>query len=101
MESITGEELEQLKLNGEKILVDFYGTWCGPCKQLLPRLDSMSHHYPNIKFVKIDVDQNTETAISYGVRGIPTVMVFDGINELYRESGVRPDNEYEEVLNTL
>jgi thioredoxin 1 len=101
MISVTVEELNQMKQNGEKVLVDFYATWCGPCKVLLPRLELMQHEYPNIKFVKIDVDQNMNGSVDYGIRGVPTVMIFDGENLLLRNSGARPDNEYKEILNTL
>jgi thioredoxin-like negative regulator of GroEL len=61
----------------------------------------MQHEYPNIKFVKIDVDQNMNGSVDYGIRGVPTVMIFDGENLLLRNSGARPDNEYKEILNTL
>jgi thioredoxin 1 len=101
MISITVEELKQMKQNGEKVLVDFYAEWCGPCKQLLPRLELLGNDYPNIKFVKIDVDQNMNGSMEYGIRGVPTVMIFDGETELYRTSGARGDNEYKEVLNGL
>ena len=101
MITVTTQELEQLKLSGEKILVDFYGTWCGPCKMLLPRLDEMENDFPNVKFVKIDVDQNREGSMDYGIRGVPTVLIFNGTTELSRTSGVRPDQFYKDVLNTL
>jgi thioredoxin 1 len=101
MNSITVEELKQMKQNGEKVLVDFYATWCGPCKMLLPRLELMQHEYPNVKFVKIDVDQNMDGSMEYGIRGVPTVMIFDGENELFRTSGAKPDAEYKQVLNTI
>lgn len=101
MNSITVEELKQMKQNGEKVLVDFYATWCGPCKMLLPRLELMQHEYPNVKFVKIDVDQNMDGSMEYGIRGVPTVMIFDGENELFRTSGAKPDAECKQVLNTI
>ena len=101
MELITTQQLNEMKQNGEKILVDFFATWCGPCKMLLPRLELLQHDYPNIKFVKIDVDQNREGSVEYGIRSVPTVMIFNGENEVYRTSGVKPDSEYKEVLNSL
>ncbi len=101
MELITAKQLNEMKQNGEKVLVDFYASWCGPCKMLLPRLELMQHEYPNIKFVKIDVDQNTEGAMEYGVRSVPTVMIFNGETEVFRNSGARPDGDYKQVLSTL
>lgn len=101
MELVTVEQLNQMKQNGEKVLVDFYATWCGPCKMLMPRLDLMQHEYPNVKFVKVDVDQNREGSLEYNIRSVPTVAIFNGDNELYRASGVKPDGEYKEILSTL
>jgi thioredoxin 1 len=101
MISITVEELNQMKENGEKVLVDFFAEWCGPCKQLLPRLEIIQNEYPNVKFVKINVDENMDGSVQYGIRGVPTVMIFNGENELLRTSGVRPDSEYKNILNSL
>ena len=59
------------------VLVDFWAEWCGPCKMLAPILDDVSTDFADrIKFVKIDVDQNSETPAKYGVRGIPSLMLF-------------------------
>lgn len=101
MEVITVQQLNEMKQNGEKLLVDFYAEWCGPCKMLAPRLDLLKHNYPDVKFVKIDVDQNRDGSMEYGVRSVPTVMVFNGENEVFRKTGVLPDNNYKEILNSL
>lgn len=101
MELVTVEQLNQMKQNGEKVLVDFYATWCGPCKVLMPRLELIQHNYPKVKFVKIDVDQNREGSLEYNIRSVPTVMIFNGEEELFRESGAKPDNDYKQVLDTL
>lgn len=101
MENITGEQLEQLLTSGEAVLVDFFAKWCGPCKQLMPRLTSMADQYPNIKFVSVDVDENTDEAIKLGIRSVPTVMIFKGNDLINRSSGVQPDSFYKDVLNNL
>jgi thioredoxin 1 len=101
MITVTVDELNEMKKNGEKVLVDFFASWCGPCKMLFPRLTEMETDFPNVKFVKIDVDQNREGSIDYGIRGVPTVLIFNGTEELSRTSGVRPDQFYKEILNTL
>jgi len=101
MESITIEKLNEMKQNGEKVLADFYAEWCGPCKMLLPKLDLMQHDYPDVKFVKVNVDSEMAGSQQYGVRSVPTVMIFNGNDEVSRTSGVRPDSFYKEILNSL
>jgi len=101
MELVTVEKLNKMKQNGEKVLADFYAEWCGPCKMLLPKLDLLQHEYPDIKFVKVNVDSEMSGSQEYGVRSVPTVMIFNGNNEVSRTSGVRPDWFYKEILNSL
>jgi len=68
---------------------------------LLPKLDLLQHEYPDVKFVKVNVDSEMSGSQEYGVRSVPTVMIFNGNNEVSRTSGVRPDSFYKEILNTL
>ena len=59
--------------------MDFWAEWCGPCKMFAPVLDDLSQEYDGkIKFTKVDVDENPETAMKYGIRSIPTLLVFKG-----------------------
>lgn len=74
---ITTAEFENEVLNAKgTVLVDFFATWCGPCKMLAPHLDELSAKNPNVKIVKIDVDEETPLAIKYGVASIPTLLLF-------------------------
>lgn len=58
------------------VLVDFFATWCGPCKMLAPVLEKVADKHPDVKVVKVDVDQANALAAQYGVMGVPTMIVF-------------------------
>ena len=61
------------------VLVDFYADWCGPCRIVTPILEKVSGDYKGkLKFVKVDVDASHQVAADYGIRGIPTLMIFNG-----------------------
>lgn len=101
MTEINGEKLEELKKEGKKILLDLHGLWCGPCKQLMPRLEMMEKQYDNITFVKMDVDKNKDYALNLGIRSVPTVIIYDGETIKNKIIGAKEDKEYKEALNTL
>lgn len=101
MENLTANEVNKLKSQGKKVLVDYWAKWCGPCKTLIPKLEQIEKEYPNIIFVKIDVDENQEHAVSAGIRSVPTVMIYNGDNLVDRTSGVQSDEHYKSILNNL
>jgi len=68
-------ETEVLKNKGV-VLVDFYATWCGPCKMTGPIIEQLAEEINNVKFVKVDVDQNQELSSQYQVFSIPTFLIF-------------------------
>ena len=101
MENVTAEQVKELQSQGKKILVDYWAKWCGPCRTLIPRLESFENEYPNIQFVKVDVDSEQQFAMSLGIRSVPTVMIFDGNNLVDRSSGVNDESYYKNILNNL
>ncbi len=68
-------EEEVLKASGP-VVVDFWAEWCGPCKALSPLVDELAAEKSNVKVVKVNIDEAPQTPSKYGIRGIPTVMVF-------------------------
>ena len=101
MKDITGSEVVTLQKEGKKILLDLWAPWCGPCRSLIPRLESLDSRYDNIDFVKLNVDENRDFAMAFGIRSVPTVIIFDGDKEITRITGAQPDQSYTTVLDNL
>ncbi len=76
--AVTDSDFEQEVLEADTpVLVDFWAEWCAPCKMVAPVLDDLAEEYDGkIKFTKVDVDTSPETAMKYGIRSIPTLLVF-------------------------
>jgi thioredoxin 1 len=100
---ITDATFEEMVLNSEKpVMVDFWAAWCGPCRMVGPIIDQISEEYDGKAVVgKVDVDSNQEFAGKYGVRNIPTVLVFQNGEVVGRQVGVAPKNAYAEALDAL
>ena len=83
-------------------MVDFWADWCGPCKMLAPMVQSLADQYAGkVTVGKVNVDQEAELAIRYGVMNIPTVIFFKDGKEVDRRVGVMPPSAFTQVLDTL
>lgn len=81
------------------VLLDFYGTWCGPCQMLGPILKQVKDSLgERVSIIKIDVDKNQALAAKYQIRGVPTMMLFQNGKQLWRQSGVLSKEEIIEVI---
>lgn len=78
MQVVSDRTFEEVVLESElPVLVDFWAEWCGPCKMLTPILEEVSVDFQSqVKFVKVNIDDNTETPAKFGIRGIPTLLLF-------------------------
>lgn len=101
MDSATQAQIETLQSQGQKILVEFYASWCGPCKQLMPRLMNMESNYPAVKFLKVDIDEEMEFAQSLGIMSVPTVMIYNGNDLINKSIGANVDSVYKNILDNL
>lgn len=80
-------------------MVDFFATWCGPCQMLAPVLKEVKDSLgERVSIIKIDVDKNQEIASVYQVRGVPTMMLFQNGQQLWRQSGVLSKQE---IINVI
>jgi thioredoxin 1 len=99
---ITDATFDNIVLQSDKpVLVDFWAAWCGPCRMVGPIIDELSKEYDGKAVVgKVDVDNNQEFAAKYGVRNIPTVLLFKNGELVDRKVGVSPKQVYAEAIDS-
>ena len=97
--TLTQENFEQEVLKSDKpVLVDFWATWCGPCRMLAPVIEEIAESRSDIKVGKVNVDDEGELAVRFGISSIPTVIVFKNGDIAAQAIGYRPRAEIEALL---
>lgn len=99
MKQVTGEELEEL-LKGEKtVFADFWASWCGPCRMLAPVFEALAEKYADkAQFVKVNVDEEAEAAMKYGISSIPNIIAFKNGKVAASNLGFVPESVLEEFI---
>ena len=91
------EDFNDIVSNG-KVVVDFFATWCGPCKMLGPVFEKVSDEVNDVKFVKLDVDKFNDIARQYGVMSVPTLILFENGKEVKKEIGFMSEDKLKEFI---
>lgn len=93
------ENFEDIIKSEKPVLIDFFATWCGPCKMMHPILEELHEKIGDkARILKIDIDKNEQLAVIYNVRSVPTLMIFKNGKLEWRESGVQQTAKLEQLL---
>ncbi len=98
---LTHENFESETKKSKLIIVDFYANWCGPCQMLKPVFKKVSEEFSQIKFAKVNIEEEQGLAEEYGVRSIPCLVIFKDGNEVERIVGYQNEDDLREKLDEL
>jgi thioredoxin 1 len=103
MQEVTDQSFDQDVLKSEvPVLVDFWAEWCGPCKMLAPTVEKVANEYEGkAKFVKLNIDDNNQVAQQYGIKGIPTLILFKNGSEADRTVGLTTKDNISRMIDRV
>ena len=96
--NLTNENFEKTVNDNPMVIVDFWAPWCGPCRGFAPVYEQASDAHPDVVFAKVNTDEQQELAGTFGIRSIPTLMVFREKVILFQQAGALPGQALDQVL---
>ena len=98
---LTMDNFQETIENNPIVIIDFWASWCGPCRSFAPTFEATSDKNPDIVFAKVNTEEQQELAGSFGIRSIPTLMVFREKVILYSEAGALPPTHFEHLIGQV
>jgi thioredoxin 1 len=95
---LTKENFEQTITGNAFVIVDYWAPWCGPCRSFAPTYDKVSEEFPEVVFAKVNTEDEQEIAAQFGIRSIPTLMIFRDQIIIYSEAGALPESAFRELV---